>query len=75
MRMHGFSVNQLCHLIVQSLPAENVEMQVMNGLTAVFAYIGEYPVSSVKLFICGDPGNRFKNVRDDSRIGVIYLIC
>ena len=58
------------HLIGQLATAENVEVQVFDRLTAVFAHIGDDAVSLVKSFGSGDLGNgREDGGNERGRIG------
>ena len=58
----------LCHFDSQGLAAQDVEVQVENGLTGIRAAVGNYPVTTGEIFGSGDLGNDRKNVGDHSAV-------
>ena len=58
----------LCHFDSQGLAAQDVEVQVENGLTGIRAAVGNHPVATGEVFGSGDLGNHRKNVGNHSAV-------
>ena len=58
----------LRHLQIQGFAAEDVEMQVRNGLTGVCAGVGSHAIAINQAFGLGNLGNDFKNVSHNSAV-------
>ena len=52
----------LCHFQSQLLAAQNVEVQVMHGLTGMVAAVGDHTVAVSQAFGGCDPGDHLKDV-------------
>ena len=53
------------HFQSQNLTAQNVEVQMMHGLTGIGAAVGNHTIAVFQIFSLGDLGNNFKNVGND----------
>ena len=63
------------HFQAQSLAAQNVEMQMADGLTGIGTAVGNNTVTAIQAFCLGDLGNDFENVGYNSTVfsgDVIY---
>ena len=58
----------LCHLTVQRLTAQNVEMQVMHRLTGICATVGNHTIAARQLLGSGNLRNDLKDVGNHSGV-------
>ena len=56
------------HFQIQSLAAQNVEVQVVDGLAGIIAAVGDNAVAVMEAFRLGDLGDHFKNVGNHSAV-------
>ena len=56
------------HFQTQRLTAQNMEMQMVNGLTGIGTAVGNNTVTAIQAFCLGDLGNDFKNVGNNGAV-------
>ena len=59
---------RLSHLQSQSLTAQDVEMQMLNGLTGVGAAVADHAITILQAFSLGDLGDHLKDVSNNSAV-------
>ena len=60
-----FWVVSLCHLIGKLFAAEDMEMQVLDGLAAVLADVGDHAIAVTERELGSDLGDHGEDVSDD----------